>query len=131
MFPTPFSTTVTLTCSPHAVNLEVKEEPSADSCLVPVNGTNITCTPGGVTAGGQTVFTKLGNDVDSFTVTQHQLQSPQGSFGVDICVNHTTFNLLPGYYQVSTTGCVSCGEGGGRVHVGKGGGCVLVGSLWA
>ena len=89
------------------VNLELNEKPTADVCLLPVNDTDITCTATGGAFGGQAAlaFRKVGNDSLGFTVTEVS-RVPQGSLSVNICVNHTTFDLLPGKYQVSGTGCV-------------------------
>ena len=91
-----------LTCSPNLVRLELSERPDADVCLLPVGGTNITCThTTGVANGPGTVaFAKLGVEDDLFTVTKVSLTA-QSSFGVEICVNHTEFDLVPGSYLVS------------------------------
>ena len=85
----------------------MNEKPTADVCLLPVNDTGIICTAavGAIVGKAALAFRKVGRDSIGFTVTEVP-RGPQASLGVNICVNHTTFDLLPGKYQVSGTGCV-------------------------
>ena len=94
---------MSITCTPPAIHLQVDERPSADVCLTPVpNAAGIECSPNVGGDRGSAAIVTLGGEgpEDSYTATNRTLDSVTGLFAVDVCVNHTLFDLPPGNYQV-------------------------------